>query len=326
MPDTSSLAIDPIAEAGRIEAFLRQAVLGTLRRRGVVIGLSGGVDSSVVACLCARALGPERVLALLMPERESSSQSLTLGWLVADHLGIRALEEPIGGILEAAGCYARHDEAIRLVFPEYEPGWRFKVTIRSASQEHRLNVSTLTIELPSGETKTARMPLDAYLGLVAAMNFKQRTRKMMEYYHADRLHYAVAGTPNRMEYDQGFFVKQGDGAADLKPIAHLYKTQVYQLARHLGVPEIVLRQTPTTDTYPMPQTQEEFYFGLPYQQMDLCLYGRNHGVPAEAVAAAAGLTPEQVERVYADIDQKRRSTRYLHARPQVVEPVTETTD
>ena len=157
-----------------------------------------------------------------------------------------------------------------------------------------------------------RLPPAAYLQLVAATNFKQRMRKMIEYYHADRLNYAVAGTPNRLEYDQGFFVKQGDGAADVKPIAHLYKTQVYALAEYLGVPEEIRRRPPTTDTFSLPQTQEEFYFALPYDQMDLCLYAQNHGVAADEVAPRVGLTAEQVERVFRDIEAKRRATRYLH--------------
>ena len=167
------------------------------------------------------------------------------------------------------------------------------------------------------------MPPDAYRQLVAATNFKQRLRAVMEYYHADRLGYAVGGTPNRLEYDQGFFVKLGDGAADVKPIAHLYKTQVYALARHLGVPDEVCRRPPTTDTFSMAQTQEEFYFALPYDRMDLCLYAENHGVPAEQVAPVVGLTSAQVERVFKDIDAKRRATRYLHMRPLLVAPVTE---
>jgi NAD+ synthase len=197
------------------------------------------------------------------------------------------------------------------------------VTLPSILAGDRLNVSELTIESPSGERQTSRMPAAAYLQIVAATNFKQRIRKIVEYYHADRLNYAVAGTPNRLEYDQGFFVKQGDGAADLKPIAHLYKTQVYALAEYLQVPEEIRRRPPTTDTFSLPQTQEEFYFALPYDKMDLCLYGRNHNVRAADVAAAAQLTAEQVERVYHDIDQKRRSTRYLHARPLLVEAVAE---
>jgi NAD+ synthase len=297
-----------------------------LRRRGVVVGLSGGIDSSVVTCLCVRALGKERVHVLLMPERASSGESLTLGRLLTSQLGVSMAVEDIAPTLEAAGCYDRQNEAIRMMFPEYGEGWRNKITLPSILDSDRLNVSELTVEAPSGERKTARMPPAAYLQMVAATNFKQRVRKMMEYYHADRLNYVVAGTPNRLEYDQGFFVKLGDGAADIKPIAHLYKSQVYALAEHVGVPEEIRRRQPTTDTFSLPQSQEEFYFALPYAKMDLCLYGLNHGVPVEEVAAAAELTAQQVERVYRDIEQKRRTTRYLHARPRLVEPVSEVHD
>lgn len=318
------LAIDAAQTAAVIESAIRRHV-GELRRRGVVVGLSGGIDSSVVTTLCARALGAERVQVLLMPERDSSSESRSLGRLLTDKLGTPCLVEEIAPTLAAAGCYARQDEAIRKVFPDYGEGYRYKITLPSILDSDRLNVSELTIQTPSGEFKKARMPLASYLQLVAATNFKQRVRKMMEYYHADRLNYVVAGTPNRLEYDQGFFVKLGDGAADLKPIAHLYKSQVFALAEYLGVPEEIRRRTPTTDTFSLPQTQEEFYFALPYDKMDLCLYARNHGLPAEAVASSVGLTAEQVERVFRDIDQKRRTTHYLHARPLLVESVPEVT-
>jgi NAD+ synthase len=168
-----------------------------------------------------------------------------------------------------------------------------------------------------------RLPHDAYLEILAANSFKQRVRKALEYYYADKLHFVVAGTPNRLEYDQGFFVKNGDGSADLKPVAHLYKSQVYQLAEFLELPEEICSRPPTTDTFSLPQSQEEFYFSLPYQKMDLCLYGKNNGVSQPEVAAVVGLTVEQVQRVYDDIDNKRRATRYLHRRPQLVEDVLE---
>lgn len=310
-------------EASRaIEQAIRQQVR-SLRRRGVVVGLSGGIDSSVVTCLAVRALGPERVQVLLMPERDSSSESLSLGHLLAGRLGVPVAVEDIAPILAAAGCYERQDEAIRTAFPEYGPGYKCKVTLPSLLDGDRLNVSELTIETPSGARKASRLSAPAYQQLIAATNYKQRVRKMTEYYHADRLNYVVAGTPNRLEYDQGFFVKLGDGAADIKPIAHLYKSQVYALAEHVGVPDEIRRRPPTTDTFSMPQTQEEFYFALPYQQMDLCLYGRNQNVPAADVASALGLTLDQVTRVYRDIDQKRRTTKYLHMRPLLVEPVSE---
>jgi NAD+ synthase len=319
------LKIDAAAAAATIEQAIRQQV-SSLRRRGAVVGLSGGIDSSVVTALCARALGAERVQVLLMPERDSSSESAVLARMLTSKLGTPTLLENIAPTLEAAGCYARQIEAIRMVFPEYTDGYKHKITLPSILDGNRLNVSELTIETPSGEQKTSRLPAAAYLQLVAATNFKQRTRKLMEYYHADRLNYVVAGTPNRLEYDQGFFVKLGDGSADIKPIAHLYKSQVYALAEYLGVPDEIRRRPPTTDTFSLPQTQEEFYFALPYDKMDLCLYGRNHDVTPAAVGAALGLTAEQVERVYKDIDQKRRTTRYLHARPMLVEAVTEAGD
>jgi NAD+ synthase len=280
--------------------------------------MSGGIDSSTVAALCVRALGPDRVFGLLMPERDSSDDALRLGKVLAKHLGIRFAVEDVAPALEGLGCYARQLEAIRTAVPEYGEGWRCKLTIPPLLEGERLNVTMLTVADPLGNQRTVRLPAAGYLQMVAATNFKQRVRKMMEYYHADRLNYAVAGTPNLLEYDQGFFVKQGDGAADFKPIAHLYKTQVYALAAHLGVPEEILRRPPTTDTFSLPQGQDEFYFALPYREMDLCLWAADHGTPAAEVAAALGLTAEQVERVYRDIAAKRRATRYLHQAPLLV--------
>lgn len=318
-----TLEIDSAAAATRIEQSIREQVLGTLKRRGAVLGLSGGIDSSVTASLCVRALGKERVFCLFMPDTDSEDDSLRLGHLVAAQLGIETALEPIGNTLTAIGCYERQIQAIRELFPDYGPGWKCKVTLPSILDSERLNISHLTVQSPEGETRSARMTLKAYLGLIAATNFKQRIRKTLEYYHADRLNYAVAGTPNRLEFDQGFYVKQGDGAADIKPIAHLYKSQVYALAEYLGVPEEIRRRPPTTDTFSMPQTQEEFFFALPYQTMDLCLYARNHGIDAAETAAATGLTPEQVMRVYKDIDSKRRATRYLHTEPLLIEEIPE---
>ncbi|MBK8230965.1 MAG: NAD(+) synthase [Candidatus Eisenbacteria bacterium] len=315
------LRIDAAAVAAEIQAAIRQQVLGDLRRRGAVLGLSGGVDSSVVVHLCAAALGADRVFGLFMPERDSSDDSLRLGRMAAESAGVATVIEEITGALNGAGCYARQVEAIRQVFPEYGEGWKCKLTLPSILDSDRLNFFQLTVQAPAGEQRTERLPVAPYLQLVAATNFKQRVRKMLEYYHADRLNYAVAGTPNLLEYDQGFFVKQGDGAADFKPIAHLYKTQVYQLAEHLGVPEEIRSRPPTTDTYSMAQTQEEFYFALPYDRMDLCLYGVNHQVPAAEVAPVIGLSTEQVERVYKDIEAKRRASRYLHHSPLLVHPV-----
>jgi NAD+ synthase len=315
------LSIDAAAEAARIQTTIAQQVRGQLRRKGVVVGLSGGVDSAVVATLSSRALGSERVLGLLMPECDSGGDGLRLAQELVAQLGIESALEDVTGTLEAAGCYRRQREAIRPLFPEYGPGYKSKITLPPilSGPSDRISIPLLTIQTPTGEVRTARMTADSYRQLVAATNFKQRVRKVMEYYYADRLAYAVAGTPNRLEYDQGFFVKQGDGAADIKPIAHLYKTQVYALAAFLGVPREICQRVPSTDTYSMAQTQEEFYFALPHDRIDLCMYALDHGVAAEEMARALGLTAGQVEDVYADILAKRRTTRYQHAPPLLVE-------
>jgi NAD+ synthase len=314
-----SLKLDYVREADRIAAAMREHVLRRFRKKGVVVAMSGGIDSSTVAALSVRALGPERVLGLLMPERDSSSDTLPLSQQLARHLGIEAVHEDISGILEAAGCYRRRDEAIRLVVPEYGPGWKSKIVLPNVFDEDQFRLFSIVVQSPAGRQTEARLTMEAYFGIVAATNFKQRTRKMLEYYHADRLNYAVTGTPNRLEYDQGFFVKLGDGAADIKPIAHLYKTQVYQMARFLKLPEAICSRQPTTDTYSLPQSQEEFYFSVPYDKMDLILCGKNQGLAPAEVAPAVGLTAEQVERVFRDIEAKRRVAQYLHAPPVLIE-------
>jgi NAD+ synthase len=312
------LAIDPDVVSAEIEAGIRDAVFGRMKRKGVVVGLSGGIDSSTAAALAVRALGKDRVFGLMMPETESASNSTDLGRLVADAFGIKASVENIGPILQAAGCYRRRDEAIRSVVPEYGDEYKCKIVLSDVIGTAAYPIFYVVTQSPDGVQTRTRLTTDAYLTVVAATNFKQRTRKMMEYYYADRFTYAVIGTPNRLEYDQGFFVKNGDGAADLKPIAHLYKSQVYALARHVGVPEEICTRPPTTDTYSLEQSQEEFFFALPYQQMDLCLYGKNHGIPPEEVAERANLTCDQVARAYKNIESKRRATRYLHMPPLLI--------
>lgn len=315
------LDIDPERVVASVTDGLRRLVRQPLRRQGAVLGLSGGIDSSVTAALCAHAFGSGRTLALLMPEADSDEETLHLSRLVADVFDIEAVVEDITPILQATGCYERRAEAVRAVVPEFGDGWKFKIALPNVLATDGYRLFSLVVQPPDGETLKVRLSAAQYLTIVAATNFKQRTRKMLEYFHADRLNYAVVGTPNRLEYDQGFFVKLGDGAADVKPIAHLYKTQVYKLAEYLGVPEQIRSRPPTTDTYSLAQTQDEFYFSLPHDRMDLCLYAHDHGIPPERVADAVDLSPRDVARVFDDIEQKRRTTRYLHLPPQLVSPI-----
>jgi NAD+ synthase len=296
------------------------AAVRELGRRGAVIAVSGGIDSSVVAGICARALGPERILCLRLPEKDVGDSSSDLGLELAESLGAPTKEEPITDALEGLGCYRRRDEAIRAVFPDYEPSWRHKI-IRSAPTGG-ITFFSLVVERPDGTTDERRMPPEPYRQILAATNMKQRVRKLMEYTWADKLGYAVAGTPNYLEYDQGFFVKGGDGLADLKPIASLYKSQVYALARELGLPVSITERMPTTETFSLPQTQEEFYFGHPYERMDLLMWGHDKGIPAPELAPRAGISEQDVEAAYGEIERRRVATEYLHAPAVLIDTPT----
>jgi NAD+ synthase len=314
--------LDYEAEVERTCERLREITVKTLRRRGLVVAMSGGIDSSVCAALAVRALGADRVFGLLLPERDSSGSSSALGSELATHLGIKSELQNISATLAAIGCYERQDEVLRRLLPDFATGWGFKLVIADA-MGGRIGVTRVVAQDPGGDRHERRLTAPDYLTLVAATNFKQRVRKTIEYFHADRLNFAVVGTPNRLEYDQGFFVKNGDGAADVKPIAHLYKTQVYEMARHLGLPASITGTTPTTDTFSLPQGQDEFYFGMPYPAMDLALWHFNSELPAAELARELGTDEATAARAYEAIRAKRRSTTYLHAPPLLVAPVPE---
>ena len=313
------LGFDRDAAINRITDGIKSS-LRRLRRRGLVVAISGGIDSAVSATLCVRAVGVGKVYGLLLPESDSSSDSVIKGELLARHLGIDYEIQNIAPTLEAVGCYRQRDEAMQATIPQYRSDWKSKIAIQGGAAGG-VNHFNLIVQSPEGERYEARMGLKEYLQVVAATNFKQRVRKMVEYYHADRLNYAVIGTPNRLEYDQGFFVKNGDGSADIKPIAHLYKSQVYALARHFQLPEAICNSIPTTDTYSLEQGQDEFYFALGYQDMDVALWCHNHGRPAEVLAQALGLSLERAQFVYRDIESKRSTTAMLHWPALTVEKV-----
>lgn len=314
------LSIDEENEVSTITSNIKSILRTKLHKRGLIVAISGGVDSAVCAALSVKALGSGKVFGLLLPETDSSSQSLVLGKQLAEQLGIEYITHDITPTLDAIGCYSWRDDAIRKLFPDYTGEWKNKIAI-SGGADGQFHYFNLVVQSPDGKISEKRMDLKEYLQIVAATSYKQRIRKTIEYFHADRLNFSVVGTPNRLEYDQGFFVKNGDGSADIKLIAHLYKTQVYSLAKYLNLPDEIATAAPTTDTYSMPQGQDEFYFALPYQKMDIALWSLNNKVPALDLAKYLDITEKQAEQIYTDIKKKRSTTRYLHSKPCLIQPV-----
>jgi NAD+ synthase len=311
-----SIKIDAGKETTKIVEKLKNEVIAKLKKRGAVVGISGGIDSSVVLALCAKTFGAGKVLGVMMPESDSNPDSLTLARKLADKFGVEYVVENMSAALNGFGCYQRRDEAIKKVFPEYDSTYKAKIILpKNILEKETLNIFQLTIISPKGEEKTERIPIKEYLQIVAASNFKQRSRMSMLYYHAESRNYAVIGTGNKNEHEQGFFVKYGDGGADIKPITHLFKTQVFQLAKYLEIPEEIQSRTPTTDTYSAEQTQEEFFFRLPFDILDTIWYGWEQGVKDQEIAQVLNLTPEQVENVIHDIQRKISTTEYLRMMP-----------
>jgi NAD+ synthase len=316
------LNIDPEAEANRISEALRHSVFETMRKQGGVVGISGGIDSSVVLALMVKAFGAGRVLGVLMPERESNPDSARLAENLAETFGVNTVTEPISDALEGFACYQRRDEAIRKVIPEYQqPGWAAKIVLPSdLLDQNVLNVFRLVVTAPDGQEFSKRLPRAEYQQIVAASNLKQRSRMSILYYHAEARNYAVIGTANKNEHDLGFFVKWGDGGADIQPIQHLFKTQVFQLAQYLNIPDEIRARVPTTDTYPGGSTQEEFFYRIPFDLLDTIWIGYEKGIEVHEIAQALDLHAEQVARVISDIQSKKRATAYLRMSPLELNP------
>jgi len=313
------LRINCEKEVERICEFIQQQML-SMRRDGAVIGLSGGIDSALCAELCVRALGKEKVFGLILPEKESNPISKEYALKQAREMGIKTETIDISPTLEGFGTYEKRDRVIKGIFPEYNTHYRFKITLPpDLLSRDAFNFFTLTIDDGRGSVKSARLKKDTLNAIIAATDTKQRTRMMHLYYFAEKMNYFVCGTTNRSETIQGFFVKYGDGGVDIEPIAHLYKTQVYQLSEYTGVIEEIIQRTPSPDTYSFEVSDEEFFFRIPYDKLDLLLYSWEKKVPIAEVCEVMNLTEDQVKRAFRDFSAKSNATRHLRRLPPTLE-------
>jgi NAD+ synthase len=314
--DKKVLEIDCAAEAKRICEFMRETVLKNYRRRGMVVGISGGIDSALTAALSVKTLGKEKVLGLILPEKESSPESEVFGRHLAEWLEIKTETVPITPILENMGVYRRREAIVRKFFPDFTDGWKYKLSIsKDTLEKEGLNFFHLVVVDNDGVTHKERLSLSDHLEMVAATEMKQRTRMVILYFYAEKNNYIVAGTTNKSELLQGFFVKYGDGGVDMEPIVHLYKTQVFQLAEFLGIPQDILKRTPSPDTWSAGVSDEEFYFRIPYDLLDLLLHAHEQHIPLEDVSKILNMSPEKIMRLYKDFDAKNKATWHLRVMP-----------
>jgi len=313
------LSLDCQQETARLTDFISETLTSRLRKQGAIVGLSGGIDSSLTAALCMKALGPDKVIGLLMPEETSHPDTLRLSQLVGESLKIKTILREITPILTGLNFYEEMISCLRELVPEYSEDWKWKISASDLKEERIFTFFWLVVQSPGGEIIKKRLPAESLRRIIALSNFRQRVRKMLEYHYADRFNFAVAGTSNLLETDQGFFVKLGDGAGDFKPIAHLYKTQIYQLAEYLGLPAAITSRQPTADIHPLAQGQDEFFFLLPYKEMDACLYGEKNGFSPETVARATGLAEEKVRLIYKQLAHRRLANEYLRLPPLIME-------
>ena len=310
------LEIDCTTEAARICEFMRKTVLKDYRRRGVVVGISGGIDSALTATLSVKTFGKEKVQGLILPEKESSAESEVLARQLSDWLGIKTETVPITPILESLGVYQMREAIVKKYIPKFDADWKYKMAISKDTLERDgLNIFYLIAIDTDGMVQRERLSLSDYLEMVAATDMKQRTRMMELYFYAEKSNYIVAGTTNKSELLQGYYVKYGDGGVDMEPIAHLYKTQVFQLSEFLDIPQEIIKRTPSPDTWSAGVSDEEFYFRLPYDLLDLLLYAHENEIPSEDVSNVLNMPPEKILRLYKDFEAKNKATWHLRVMP-----------
>lgn len=310
------LRIDPEVQTDRIAGFLQEQVKSVYKRSGIVVGLSGGIDSAVMSELAVRAVGKDAVKGLILPEKESNPISSSYARAHAEKLGIEWKEIDITPTVDSVMPYAKRDEYISTLVPEYSPGSKYNISLPTDLLERdSFNFYVLQVQLRDGSIKRKRLGADAFRAITSFADIKIRARMIHLYHEAERNSLVVAGTTNHTEYLLGDFCKYGDGGTDLEAIAHLYKNQIYQLADYLGVTAEIINRSPSPDTFSLPVSDQEFFFRIPFDKLDHLLYGWEHGIGTLEVASVLGLSEDAVKRAYADFTAKSRATVHLRQMP-----------
>ena len=313
------LKIDPVQELDKLSEFIIGQV-NAFRKKGVIVGLSGGIDSACIAAVAVHTMGKEKVIGLVLPESESNPISSEYAIKHAQALGIEHRQINITSTVDSIVKYKWRDEFIQKLIPEYKPGYKYNIILPTDLLERAaFSFYRLQVQMPDGELKSKRLNLDEFLTITSFANIKIRARMLHLYAEAERRNLLVAGTTNRTEFILGDFCKYGDGGTDIEPFTHLYKNQIYQLSDYLKViPEIIDRQ-PSPDTFSLPVSDQEFFFRIAFDKLYHLLYAWEHEVPANETAKVLDLSEDAVGRAYKDFASKYRATAHLRELPHTLE-------
>lgn len=314
------LKIDPAEQLEKLSKFIMQQLTVAFRRKGIVVGMSGGVDSACMAAIAVHAIGKTKVVGLVLPEVETNPISSEYAIKHAQALGIEYRQIDITSIVNSVVPYQWRDTFIQGLVPEYKPGYKYNISLPTDLLDRdTFSFYSLQVQMPDGQIKRKRLNLDEFHTITSFANIKIRARMVYLYAEAERRNLLVAGTTNRTEFLLGDFCKYGDGGTDIEPLTYLYKNQIYQIAEHLGVIPEIMHRTPSPDTFSLPVSDQEFFFRIPFETLDHLLYAWEHEVPASEAARVLNISEEGVKRAYRDFASKHRATAHVREGTHILE-------
>ena len=301
-----------------ITNFIKNEVFEIYQKKGVAVGLSGGIDSAITAALCTKSIGSEKILGLILPEKESDVNSKNLALQIAEKYNIETKSIDITNILESFGVYENKERIVKEKFPNYNEKCKYRVVVPPKLEN---NIGMPFLEILDNENTLHKLKISSFdfLNLTAATSIKHRVRMTMLYNYAEKNNFAVVGTTNKTEYLQGYFVKYGDGGSDIEPLVHLYKTQIYEIANFLKLPEKIINQDASPDVWSFKTSDEEFFYAVPYNIVDLILYARERNLSINDISKFSNLSSEKIEKLIQFQNQKQSKSQTMRENPHSID-------